>query len=107
LGITRARARSVFSLAQALTRGQLRLSPQVANPEAEMEKLLEMPGFGPWTVQYLAMRALAWPDAFPHTDHGVKKALHGLDAAEILRLSEAWRPWRSYATIALWNSLDA
>jgi AraC family transcriptional regulator of adaptative response / DNA-3-methyladenine glycosylase II len=105
LGITGARARAILSLAQALTQGHIRLSPHVADPAAEMEKLLEMPGFGPWTVQYLAMRTLAWPDAFPHTDHGVKKALHGLDDAEILRLSEAWRPWRSYATIALWNSL--
>jgi AraC family transcriptional regulator of adaptative response / DNA-3-methyladenine glycosylase II len=68
-----------------------------------MEKLLQLPGFGPWTVQYLALRAFAWPDAFPHTDHGVKKALHGLDEAKILRLSEAWRPWRSYATVALWD----
>jgi AraC family transcriptional regulator of adaptative response / DNA-3-methyladenine glycosylase II len=105
LGITGARARSVFSLAQALTRGDVRLSPHVANPAEEMEKLLQLPGFGPWTVQYLAMRALAWPDAFPHTDHGVKKALHGLGDAKILSLSEAWRPWRSYATVALWNSL--
>jgi AraC family transcriptional regulator of adaptative response / DNA-3-methyladenine glycosylase II len=107
LGITGARARSISSLARALAQNLIDLSPRVADPAAEMKKLLEMPGFGPWTVQYLAMRALAWPDAFPHTDHGVKKALHGLDAAEILRLSEAWRPWRSYATIALWNSLGA
>ncbi|MDR3176203.1 MAG: helix-turn-helix domain-containing protein [Desulfovibrio sp.] len=107
LGITRARARSISSLAQALTQGHVRLSPHVVNPVGEMEKLLKIPGFGPWTVQYLAMRALAWPDAFPHTDHGVKKALHGLSDAKILSLSEAWRPWRSYATVALWNSLGA
>jgi AraC family transcriptional regulator of adaptative response / DNA-3-methyladenine glycosylase II len=107
LGITGSRARSISSLAKALTQGHVRLSPHVANPAAEMEKLLEMPGFGPWTVQYLAMRALVWPDAFPHTDHGIKKALHGLSDAEILDLSETWRPWRSYATIALWNSLGA
>jgi AraC family transcriptional regulator of adaptative response / DNA-3-methyladenine glycosylase II len=107
LGITGVRARSIFFLAKALTRGYVRLSPHVANPTEEMEKLLAMPGFGPWTVQYLAMRALAWPDAFPHTDHGVKKALHGLGDAEILGLSETWRPWRSYATLALWHSLGA
>ena len=107
LGITGARARSIFNLAQALTQGHVRLSPHLANPAEEMEKLLQLPGFGPWTVQYLAMRALAWPDAFPHTDHGVKKALRGLDDAKILSLSESWRPWRSYATFALWNSLGA
>jgi AraC family transcriptional regulator of adaptative response / DNA-3-methyladenine glycosylase II len=107
LGITGARARSIFSLAEALVQGHINLSPRVANPAAEMEKLLKMPGFGHWTVQYLAMRVLAWPDAFPHTDHGVKKTLPGLDATDILRLSEAWRPWRAYATLALWNSLGA
>jgi AraC family transcriptional regulator of adaptative response / DNA-3-methyladenine glycosylase II len=52
------------------------------------------------------MRAFGWPDAFPHTDYGVKKALAPLTEKEISELSEKWRPWRSYAVIALWNSLD-
>jgi AraC family transcriptional regulator of adaptative response / DNA-3-methyladenine glycosylase II len=105
LGITGVRSRSIYSLAQALMKGEINLTPCVANPAAVVEKLLKIPGFGPWTVQYLAMRVLAWPDAFPHTDYGVKKALSGLSDIEILKLSEAWRPWRAYATIALWNSL--
>ena len=71
-----------------------------------MEKLLALPGIGPWTVQYIAMRALSWPDAFPHTDYGVKKALGTIPPEAILKLSEAWRPWRSYATINLWNWLS-
>lgn len=105
LGVTGARARSIKALATALVHGEIELSRSVS-PEEQMEKLLALPGFGPWTVHYLAMRALSWPDAFPHTDYGVKKALEGYDAKEILALAEAWRPWRSYATINLWNSLS-
>jgi AraC family transcriptional regulator of adaptative response / DNA-3-methyladenine glycosylase II len=105
LGITRARARSIFALAEALVTGSITFS-QSADPEREMEKLLKLPGFGLWTVQYVGMRALGWPDAFPHTDYGVKKALSGMTPKEILDLSQAWRPWRSYATIMLWNSLE-
>ena len=104
LGVIGSRARSIRALAEALTAGHITLSPQ-ADPEAEMGALLALPGFGPWTVHYLAMRALSWPDAFPHTDHGVKKALSGLTQKQILDLAAQWSPWRSYATINLWNSL--
>lgn len=105
LGITGARARSISALAKAIMTGSISFS-QSTDPENEMEKLLKLPGFGPWTVQYIGMRALGWPDAFPHTDYGVKKALQGMAPVEILNLSQAWRPWRSYATINLWNSLS-
>ena len=105
LGVIGSRSRSIRALAEALTAGPISLSPQ-ADPEAEMRALLALPGFGPWTVQYLAMRALSWPDAFPHTDHGVKKALGGLTQKEILDLAAQWSPWRSYATINLWHSLE-
>jgi AraC family transcriptional regulator of adaptative response / DNA-3-methyladenine glycosylase II len=105
LGIIRSRSRSIYALAEALTAGNLSLSPK-ADPEAEMETLLSLPGFGPWTVNYIGMRALSWPDAFPHTDYGIKKALPGKTAKEILALAENWRPWRSYAAINLWNSLN-
>jgi AraC family transcriptional regulator of adaptative response / DNA-3-methyladenine glycosylase II len=105
LGIIGARARSILALARALVNQSLTLS-QRANPANEMEKLQDLPGIGPWTVQYIAMRALGWPDAFPHTDYGVKKALSSRPPKEILILSKAWSPWRSYATILLWNSLD-
>jgi AraC family transcriptional regulator of adaptative response / DNA-3-methyladenine glycosylase II len=104
LGVTGARARSIQALADALTKGTIRLS-RTEDPHEEMSGLLELPGFGPWTVHYLAMRALGWPDAFPHTDYGVKKALGGMTQKEILALSEKWRPWRSYAVVNLWNSL--
>jgi AraC family transcriptional regulator of adaptative response / DNA-3-methyladenine glycosylase II len=104
LGITGARARSIRALAEALGQGTVRLGPG-ADPEREMAHLAALPGFGPWTVQYLAMRGLGWPDAFPHTDHGVKKALGDLPSRDIMALAEAWAPWRSYATVCLWHHL--
>ena len=103
LGVTGARARSIRALAEGLLRGEIDLSGR-ADPRVQMKKLLALPGFGPWTVHYVAMRALGWPDAFPHTDYGVKKALAGRTPKEILELSEPWEPWRSYATINLWTS---
>jgi AraC family transcriptional regulator of adaptative response / DNA-3-methyladenine glycosylase II len=105
LGIIGARARSILALAEALAAGSITFSHSV-DPENEMAKLLKLPGFGPWTVQYIAMRALGWPDAFPNTDYGVKKALPGMTPQAILELSQTWSPWRSYATITLWNSLE-
>jgi AraC family transcriptional regulator of adaptative response / DNA-3-methyladenine glycosylase II len=104
LGITGARARSIRALAEALLDGSVELST-TTDAEQQMRNLLGLPGFGPWTVQYVAMRALGWPDAFPHTDYGVKKALAPLGPREIQELSQVWRPWRSYATISLWDSL--
>lgn len=104
LGVVGARSRSIQALAFGLMSGDIELSRNT-DPDIQMKKLLALPGFGPWTVQYIAMRALGWPDAFPHTDYGVKKALEGRSPKEILELAEEWRPWRSYATINLWNSL--
>ncbi len=86
LGITGARARSIMALAHALESNSITLSPH-ADPGVEMQKLLKIPGFGPWTVNYIAMRALGWPDAFLDTDCGVKKALSGMPAGK------SW-PWR-------------
>ncbi len=104
LGITGSRANTILSLARVLAHGEINLGHCV-QPEAEMKKLLSIPGIGDWTAQYIAMRGMDWPDAFPHTDYGVKKALSSYTSKEILKIAEAWRPWRSYATINLWNSL--
>ncbi|MDR3247340.1 MAG: helix-turn-helix domain-containing protein [Treponema sp.] len=104
LGIPRAKSRSILALAEALENNSIHLSAG-SDPEAEMKKLLALPGFGMWTVQYIAMRALHWPDAFPHTDYGIKKALPGMSEKDILDISQGWRPWRSYAALHLWNSL--
>jgi AraC family transcriptional regulator of adaptative response / DNA-3-methyladenine glycosylase II len=108
LGMPGARARSVLALARAVAEGALELRPN-ADIEATLEKLRALPGVGEWTAQYIAMRALAWPDAFPHTDLGVMKALGriypGIDARRVLAAGEAWRPWRAYAVMHLWQSL--
>jgi AraC family transcriptional regulator of adaptative response / DNA-3-methyladenine glycosylase II len=105
MGITGAKSRSIIALAGALLDRSISLS-SAADPETEMKKLFALPGFGAWTVQYLGMRALRWPDAFPHTDYGVKKAFAGMDSKTILEVSQKWRPWRAYATVHLWNSLN-
>lgn len=105
LGILETRARSIVALAQAVTEGRLDLEPG-ATLDTTLATLVSLPGIGEWTAQYIAMRALAWPDAFPHTDLGIKKAL-GLTAPKaILAHAERWRPWRAYAVMHLWRSLE-
>ncbi len=104
LGLTGSRVRCLRTFSQALCDDSLDLD-HPSDPDAELQKLLALPGFGPWTVQYVAMRALGVTDAFPHTDYGVKVALDGRSPKEILALAEDWRPLRAYATIRLWNAL--
>jgi AraC family transcriptional regulator of adaptative response / DNA-3-methyladenine glycosylase II len=104
LGMPGARARTILALARAVGDGELVLMPN-ADIEATLERLRALPGVGEWTAQYIAMRALAWPDAFPHTDLGVMKALGTKDARRVLAAADAWRPWRAYAVMHLWNSL--
>ncbi len=74
-----------------------------------MARLVELPGIGPWTAHYIAMRALRYPDAFPAADLGLRKAVGRTELAsakETEQRAEAWRPWRAYAAIALWKSLS-
>ena len=104
LGVTSARSRTIFDLARALQKKDIDLD-LCANPEEEIKKLMAIKGIGNWTAQYIAMRALGWPDAFLETDAGVKKALAPYTPKELLQMAEAWRPWRSYATVNLWNTL--
>ncbi len=104
LGMPAARARTVIALARAVADGDLVLMPN-ADIEATLDRLRALPGVGEWTAQYIAMRALAWPDAFPHTDLGVLKALGATDARRVLAAGEAWQPWRAYAVMHLWQSL--
>ena len=103
LGMPGARAKTVIAVARALADGTIALVPN-ADIDATLEKLRALPGVGEWTAQYLAMRALAWPDAFPHTDLGVLRALGERDPKRVLARAEAWRPWRAYAVMHLWNS---
>ncbi|MGI5952157.1 MAG: AlkA N-terminal domain-containing protein [Brooklawnia sp.] len=106
LGVVSARSRTILALAAALHLGEIDLSHS-PDPAREMQKLLGIRGIGPWTANYIAMRAMAWPDAFLETDAAIKKALAPRTPRQSLHLAEAWRPWRSYATFALWNSLPA
>jgi AraC family transcriptional regulator of adaptative response / DNA-3-methyladenine glycosylase II len=103
LGMPGARAKTIVGLARAIADGKLELLPN-ADVEATLEKLRALPGVGEWTAQYIAMRALAWPDAFPHTDLGVMRALGERNPKRVLERAEAWRPWRAYAVMHLWNS---
>jgi len=101
LGVLPSRARTIIELAGALARGEVRLDPSVG-VTATLERLRSIPGIGEWTAQYIAMRALAWPDAFPHPDLGVMKALRETSARRVLTAAERWRPWRAYAVMHLW-----
>jgi AraC family transcriptional regulator of adaptative response / DNA-3-methyladenine glycosylase II len=101
LGIIGRRAETIVALARAISRGELSLEPG-NRVEGTLKQLRKIPGIGDWTVQYLAMRALSWPDAFPHTDLGIGKALGEKNPRKILELTEKWRPWRAYAALHLW-----
>jgi AraC family transcriptional regulator of adaptative response / DNA-3-methyladenine glycosylase II len=102
LGMVQARARTIIALAEEIATGRLSLDAG-ARPNETIERLVALPGIGPWTAQYIAMRALRWPDAFPKEDLALRKNLGGVTAARAEELSEAWRPWRSYATLHLWQ----
>lgn len=104
LGVIGSRSRTIYELARAITTGELNLNLG-SHPETEIKKMMVIRGIGSWTAQYIAMRALAWPDAFLETDAGIKKALAPLKPQEMLAMAEVWRPWRSYATLNLWNTL--
>lgn len=104
LGLTSARASSLQALAEAVSTGRLRLEPGL-DMEHQLQELQALPGIGPWTAHYIAMRALGWPDAFPHQDLGLRKAQDNCSARELLERSQAWQPWRSYAAQHLWRTL--
>ncbi|MBV8137548.1 MAG: DNA-3-methyladenine glycosylase 2 [Deltaproteobacteria bacterium] len=106
LGVLAARSRSIIALAGATVDGTVQLGPG-ADVTTELKKLRALPGIGEWTAQYIAMRALDWPDAFPHTDFGVMKALGETNPGRVLKTAEPWRPWRAYAVMHLWRSLHA
>jgi AraC family transcriptional regulator, regulatory protein of adaptative response / DNA-3-methyladenine glycosylase II len=105
LGIVRQRVGALQALAREVQAGRVALH-RGAPLAATQEALRALPGIGEWTVQLISMRALAWPDAFPATDIGVLNALGTRDAKVVALQSEAWRPWRSYAVMRLWQSLE-
>ncbi|MFC4615087.1 DNA-3-methyladenine glycosylase family protein [Cellulomonas algicola] len=100
--ITHARARSLRAVAEAFADG-LDLHPG-ADPVEARRRLLALPGVGPWTVEYLALRVLADRDALPAGDVVLRRAL-GVDSTAAVEAASAhWRPWRAYAAIHLWTS---
>jgi AraC family transcriptional regulator of adaptative response / DNA-3-methyladenine glycosylase II len=102
LGIIQTRTRSILALAEEVASGRLKLEPG-GDPAAVMARLVALPGIGPWTAEYIAMRALRWPDAFPTGDVVLRARLGGVTAAQAEARSRAWSPWRSYATLHLWR----
>jgi AraC family transcriptional regulator of adaptative response / DNA-3-methyladenine glycosylase II len=106
LGVPGVRAAAVIALAREVAQGRLALGPE-ADVARTMARLQALPGIGEWTAQYVAMRALGWPDAFPAADVGVRRALGVRTAREALEASRAWRPWRGYAVMHLWRGLAA
>jgi len=109
LGIVRQRQAAIQALARAVADGTLDLGPH-AEPARTVQALQALPGIGAWTAQYVAMRALRWPDAWPAGDIALHHALR-LQGTPREReracetLAEAWRPWRSYAVLRAWAGL--
>lgn len=106
LGILPSRGKTLLTLAHAVTYDNLQLHNH-ADINATVAALKALPGIGDWSAQYMAMRVLAYPDAFPAGDLGLRHALNVEKSAQVLKIAEAWRPWRAYAAISLWQSLEA
>jgi AraC family transcriptional regulator, regulatory protein of adaptative response / DNA-3-methyladenine glycosylase II len=116
LGIVKQRQAAIVALARAVASKELALHPGV-DIDVTMAKLRALPGVGDWTAQYIAMRALRWPDAFVAGDIALHKAMGLLNfepklsptkaAAAASAASQAWRPWRSYAVMRAWTSLES
>jgi AraC family transcriptional regulator of adaptative response / DNA-3-methyladenine glycosylase II len=102
IGLTRARAETIRCLATAVWRKQISFE-KVIDVEKFMSELCELVGIGKWTAQYIAMRALGEPDVFPYGDLGLLRALGLSDPRKLEEQSQAWRPWRAYAAMLLWN----
>jgi DNA-3-methyladenine glycosylase II len=99
IGMPQRRVESIRSLARAVLEERIRFD---APWEAVNDALQSLPGFGPWTREYLAIRLGRDPDAFPATDLGLIRAANAASARELLQLAETWRPFRAYAATYLW-----
>ena len=102
LGIVRQRAGALIALAEAVADGALTLDSS-ADIDVTVDALRALPGIGDWTAQYIAMRALTWPDAFPASDLILMRALDVRTPRAAQARAEAWRPWRGYAVMHLWS----
>jgi len=104
VGLTTSRVATLRGLASAVVRGDVTFEPG-QDADAFCRALVSLHGIGDWTAEYVAMRALKNPDAFPASDLGLMKALGTTSAKELAVRADAWRPWRAYAALLLWNSL--
>ncbi|MDB4884440.1 MAG: alkA 2, partial [Gemmatimonadetes bacterium] len=100
LGMPVARAATIHTVAVEVAEGRLRLESEADVP-ALSHQLLRLPGIGPWTAEYILMRATHWADAFPASDLVLRRAAGGLTPAQLIRAAERWRPWRAYAAMHL------
>lgn len=103
LGIVRQRQAALQALAREVAEGRLALHAGADVPTT-LAALQALPGIGDWTAQYIAMRALRWPDAFPSGDIALQKALGVRTARAAAEASLAWRPWRGYAVLRAWHA---
>ncbi|MGH9496754.1 MAG: DNA-3-methyladenine glycosylase family protein, partial [Candidatus Sulfotelmatobacter sp.] len=101
VGLTKARAQTIRGLSQAIVDRRVNFEG-VVDSESFRRQFMEIPGIGSWTAEYVAMRALGEPDAFPAGDVALQSALELTGARAAERRAEPWRPWRSYATMYLW-----
>jgi AraC family transcriptional regulator of adaptative response / DNA-3-methyladenine glycosylase II len=108
LGIVQQRQGAILAIAREVAAGRLQLHGGADVP-ATIAALRTLPGIGDWTAQYIAMRALRWPDAFPAGDVALQRALGVQESRQAAReaeaASEAWKPWRSYAVVRAWHAL--
>jgi AraC family transcriptional regulator of adaptative response / DNA-3-methyladenine glycosylase II len=101
IGLPASRAATIWELAKAVADGSLTISPE-ADVREMTRRMLELPGIGPWTAEYVAMRAVHWPDAFPSSDLVLRRNAGNLTSSQLQRVAEQWRPWRAYAAMHLW-----
>jgi AraC family transcriptional regulator of adaptative response / DNA-3-methyladenine glycosylase II len=106
IGLPKARAETIQALARAVCEDEISFDG-IVEVDAFLARLCEIPGIGKWTAQYVAMRALGEPDAFPWGDLGLLRALGLGSIRELEGRAEPWRPWRAYAAMYLWNGTNA
>ena len=102
IGLTQARAETIRSLARSVTSGQINFD-SVADFEEFRRRLGALPGIGDWTAEYIAMRALGDPDAFPGGDLHLLRQSSAQNKQQLIQRAERWRPWRAYAVMYLWQ----
>jgi AraC family transcriptional regulator of adaptative response / DNA-3-methyladenine glycosylase II len=108
IGLVMSRAATIRRVASAVKRGDISFEGS-QDPDEFCARLMSIRGIGEWTAQYVAMRALKFPDAFPASDLGLLKAISNktrISPVELKRRAESWRPWRAYAALLLWSSLS-